>query len=109
MADKRTFIGIPLPGEIKEQLRVVQEVLEPVSDGVKWVDPDLLHITLKFLGETPERMLEAMREEFFRTVSGVEAFQLQIKQLGQFPKEGEPRVLWAGVQRIPGRLYKLSD
>ncbi len=109
MADLRTFIAIALPDPIKEQLEKVQSLLEPVSDGIKWMDPDLLHITLKFLGDTPDWMLENVRNEFKRIVSDIKPFQLQLNGLGQFPKEGEPRILWAGMQKTPPIVYKLSD
>ena len=109
MTDKRTFIAIPLPAEIKEHLKRVQTLLEPVSEGIKWTDPELLHITLKFLGDTPDWLLDKVRDEFKRIVLNVEPFKLQLSELGQFPKEGDPRILWAGLQRSPGVVYRLSD
>ncbi|MEA2076587.1 MAG: RNA 2',3'-cyclic phosphodiesterase [Candidatus Marinimicrobia bacterium] len=109
MADKRTFIAIALPDTVKEQLGKIQSLLEPVSDGIKWIDPKLMHITLKFLGDTPEWLLDNVRSEFKRIVSNIKPFQLQLKGLGQFPKEGEPRILWAGMQKNPYIVYKLSD
>lgn len=109
MSEKRTFIAIPLPKEIKTYLGRVKTLLDPISDGVKWVDPSLMHITLKFLGSTPDWMLEDVKKEFIRIASDVSAFDIQLKKLGQFPKEGEPRVLWAGLQKIPPVVYRLSD
>ena len=109
MADKRTFIAIPLTEDVIGHLERVSTLLEPVSDGVKWVDPSLMHITLKFLGDTPEWMLEDVKQEFLRVMTGVAPFELQLKQLGQFPKEGDPRVFWAGLQKIPSIVYRLSD
>lgn len=88
---------------------MVQTQLESVSEGVKWTDPELLHITLKFLGDTPDWILEDVRNEFKRIVSNVEPFQLQLSDLGQFPREGEPRILWAGLQKSPHVVYQLSD
>lgn len=109
MSDKRTFIAIPLPKTVKDQLGKVQSLLASISEGIKWVDPSLMHITVKFLGDTPEWMLEDVRQEFIRIAGDIEAFELQLKDLGQFPKKGEPRVLWAGLQKIPAVVYKLSD
>jgi len=109
MADKRTFIAIPLPDAIKEHLKRVQTLLEPVSESIKWTDPELLHITLKFLGDTPDWLLDDVKAEFRRIVAHVEPFQLQLNELGQFPKEGDPRILWAGLQRSPSKVYRLSD
>jgi len=109
MADKRTFIAIPLPDAVKENLKRVQTLLEPVSEGIKWTDPELLHITLKFLGDTPDWLMDKVRLEFNRIAEGAEPFQLQLSELGQFPKEGDPRILWAGLQRSPSAVYRLSD
>jgi 2'-5' RNA ligase len=109
MTDKRTFIAIPLPDEIKTYLARVKDLLEPVSDGVKWVDPVNMHITLKFLGDTPEWLLDDVKNEFFRIASDVRPFHMQLKHLGQFPREGDPRILWAGLQKVPPVVYRLSD
>ncbi len=109
MAEKRTFIAITLPDAVKKQLAKVQALLGPVSEGIKWVDPELMHITLKFLGDTPEWLMDNVGGEFKRIVSNIQPFQLQLNKLGQFPKEGEPRVLWAGIQKNPPIVYKLSD
>ena len=109
MAEKRTFIAIPLPDDIKTYLKRVHDLLEPISEGIKWVDPVNMHITLKFLGETPEWMLEDVKNEFIRIASNVEPFQMTLKHLGQFPKEGDPRILWAGLQKVPPVVYALSD
>ena len=109
MTEKRTFIAIPLPDNVKLHLKRVQDLLEPLSDGVKWVDHYNMHITLKFLGETPEWMLEDVKNEFFRIASDVRPFKMTLSRLGQFPREGDPRILWAGVQKVPPVVYRLSD
>lgn len=109
MKNKRTFIAIPLPQHIRDILQGVQEILDPVSQGIKWVDPELMHITLKFLGSTPERLLEDVRKEFLEITEPVGPFRLQLSSLGHFPRKADPRVLWAGLQKIPGRIYRLSD
>ncbi|MDZ7821752.1 MAG: RNA 2',3'-cyclic phosphodiesterase [Candidatus Marinimicrobia bacterium] len=109
MKQKRTFIAIPLPQHIRDILHEVQCLLEPVSQGIKWVDTERMHITLKFLGSTPERLLEDVGKEFLEITEGVSPFKLQLGSLGHFPRQGDPRVLWAGMQKIPGRMYRLSD
>ncbi|MDD4961459.1 MAG: RNA 2',3'-cyclic phosphodiesterase [Candidatus Marinimicrobia bacterium] len=106
---KRTFIGIPLPEHIRETLENIHKKLEPLSRGVAWVRPELMHITLKFLGETPERMMENVREVFLNSTRNFRSLKLKLKDTGCFPREGEPRVLWAGLLQIPGELYRLSD
>lgn len=109
MSEKRIFIAIPLPEEVKEELGRIGELLDPLSEGINWTDLENLHITLKFLGETPEWIMDDLRQEFKRICSELESFQLQLSKLGQFPKTGDPRVLWAGLQKVPALVYKLSD
>lgn len=109
MSDKTTFIAIPLPEEVKKQLGRVKELLNPLSEGIKWTDIENLHITLKFLGETPEWIVDDAKKEFKRICDGVEPFQIQLNALGQFPHDGDPRVLWASLQKVPPVVYKLSD
>ncbi|MFA6618244.1 MAG: RNA 2',3'-cyclic phosphodiesterase [Candidatus Neomarinimicrobiota bacterium] len=109
MSEKRIFIAIPLPEKVKEELGRVRELLDPLSEGIKWTDIENLHITLKFLGETPEWVMDDVRQEFKRICSGLKSFQLQLSDLTQFPKTGDPRILLAGLQKVPALVYKLSD
>ncbi|MDZ7797219.1 MAG: RNA 2',3'-cyclic phosphodiesterase [Candidatus Marinimicrobia bacterium] len=90
MKNKRTFIAIPLPPHIRDILQGVQKILDPVSQGIKWVDPELMHITLKFLGSTPERLLEDVRKEFLEITAPVSPFRLQLSSLGHFPRKADP-------------------
>lgn len=109
MTDKRLFIAIPLPDDIKKELHRVQSMLKPISEGIKWTNQDLMHVTLKFLGETPSWILEDVKNEFKRIVESTEKFEMQLSVLGQFPKEGDPRIMIAGLQKSPQIVYKLCD
>ncbi|RLE06849.1 RNA 2',3'-cyclic phosphodiesterase, partial [Candidatus Aerophobetes bacterium] len=54
----RVFIAIELPESVKEEIARIQEKLKKTRDKIKWVDPALIHLTLKFLGEINEKGLE---------------------------------------------------
>jgi RNA 2',3'-cyclic 3'-phosphodiesterase len=58
----RAFIAVELTTEIKRQLGKLQEQLKTSRADVKWVAPDNIHLTLKFLGQVPEEKLPAMHE-----------------------------------------------
>jgi RNA 2',3'-cyclic 3'-phosphodiesterase len=105
----RTFIALPLPEQIITELKVLQQYMSGYDDGISWVRPELMHITLKFLGETPDRMLEKIRRAFTQSCREYAPFRLTLDQTGVFPREGDPRVLWVGLHNIPGSLYRLSD
>ncbi|MDD3094753.1 MAG: RNA 2',3'-cyclic phosphodiesterase [bacterium] len=106
---KRTFIGIPLPEVLRDRLDAIRRELMPISKGLVWVRPELMHITIKFLGETPERMMDSVREVFLSSTRNFRSLKLKLHETGYFPLVGEPRVLWAGLQNIPGEFYRLSD
>lgn len=68
----------------------------PSSKGrVKWVERDNLHLTVCFLGSTPEPRLEAIRA-LLEPSFGSRAFELRFDRLGAFPERGAPRVIWLG-------------
>lgn len=76
--------------------------------GVKWVRPDQLHFTMKFLGEVPADRVAAARRALGAAVSGVPAFDLVLSGLGAFPPGGPPRVVWAGCAEGREALVALA-
>jgi 2'-5' RNA ligase len=93
----RTFIAIELPQEIKSALSNIQAELKQAHADVKWVKPENIHLTLKFLGEIDETLVEkicAILEDIARQNT---PFNLSLSDLGAFPKLNYPRVIWIGV------------
>ncbi|MCZ8151718.1 MAG: RNA 2',3'-cyclic phosphodiesterase [Rhodobacteraceae bacterium] len=86
----RAFLALPLPDPVLSALRV-QQFLLPLPQKT---DPDSFHLTLVFLGEQPEPVLEAAHERF--TEIRVPPFPLSLKSLGLFGS-AKPRAAWAGV------------
>jgi len=93
----RTFIAIELPQEIRDFLSQLQEELKSSQADVKWVKPENIHLTLKFLGEVDDRKLDKIIEIIEDTTRGKNKFQMRISSLGAFPKIDFPRVIWVGV------------
>ena len=95
----RTFIAIELPENIKGALAQLQEKLKAAKADVKWVEPQNIHLTLKFLGEIDEGKLEKIRK-ILEDISGDNlAFQIRLGAVGAFPKMHFPRVLWVGIDK----------
>ena len=95
----RLFTAIDLPGEMLLRLERLLSTLRPEA-LIKWSPLDNLHVTTKFIGEWPEPRLD----ELHAVLAGLtprEPFELEMRDLGWFPNERSPRVLWAGVQRGP--------
>jgi 2'-5' RNA ligase len=91
----RLFTAIDLPAETLLRLERLLSALRPEA-LIKWSPLDNLHITTKFIGEWPEGRLE----ELNKALAGLtlrEPFDIELRDLGWFPNERSPRVLWAGV------------
>ncbi|HLP09842.1 MAG TPA: RNA 2',3'-cyclic phosphodiesterase [Opitutaceae bacterium] len=87
----RLFIAIDAPAPVATALGAL---MRPAS-GFAWTPPERLHLTLRFLGDTPAEKLEPLRERL-RAIHVVR-FLLPVEGLGVFPPRGQPRVLWCGV------------
>ena len=83
----------------------IRELADQVPGSVRWVDPQGIHLTLKFLGDIPAQDAETILAALKTPVQQVPAFSLQLAGLGMFPNARRPRVLWAGVD---GQLDSLA-
>ena len=94
----RAFIAIELPGHIKAALSQLQAHLKTgKSASVKWVDPEGIHLTLKFLGNVDESEIPAINKALSEAVGGISPFNLELGEPGAFPSIHAPRVVWVGV------------
>lgn len=104
----RAFIAIHLPAAVQEVLGAVSHELVPrvPERAVAWVQPERMHLTLRFLGDTPVARLAELGTMLDEVAAQHRPFRLQLGQLGAFPNERRPRVIWVGltgdVQRVAG-------
>jgi RNA 2',3'-cyclic 3'-phosphodiesterase len=93
----RTFIAIPIPDPIGQQLAGWQQVLAPEIPGCRWVESQPLHITLAFLGDVRNRDLNDLCLAVAAAAEPSGRFELNVEGLGAFPSPARPRVVWAGI------------
>jgi len=93
----RTFIAIELPEEIKSSLGRLQEELKASNADVKWVEPNNIHLTLKFLGEIDDKKLDKVTKIIDGAAKENDKFKVYISSLGAFPKIDYPRVIWVSI------------
>lgn len=103
----RLFIAVPIPEGMKESLEVLQSSWKVRAHGVRWVKPEGLHITLKFLGNVPEEQLQAIKEAMKKALLGFTPFEVRVKGVGAFPSLRSPRVLWVGIEDEKGKLKEI--
>ncbi len=100
----RTFIAIDLDPAIKAALLELVGALQRKGAEVRWVRPEGLHLTLKFLGEVEPSGLPAVAEAVRTAAAAGPSFPLAVRGTGTFPDGSRPRVLWAGVGEGPELL-----
>jgi 2'-5' RNA ligase len=93
----RTFIAIEIPEEVKAAIAAIQDDLRQARAEVSWTKPENIHLTLKFLGEIDESLIEPIESACVETAKEFSAFSLSVNGVGAFPNAHHPRVLWAGL------------
>jgi 2'-5' RNA ligase len=111
MSTLRTFIAIELDEELQANLKRVQDLLRdqlPPRD-IRWVRPDGIHLTLKFLGDIPASRLDEIKIALARAAAEVGPFTFTVAGVGCFPNSRQPRVVWVGLHEPTGALARLRD
>jgi RNA 2',3'-cyclic 3'-phosphodiesterase len=106
----RIFIAIELPPPVLDRLDDLQARLRQdlPARWVRWVRPQGMHLTLKFLGENPASRVDAVSAAMVNAAAAHAPFSLSVHGLGCFPNLRRPRVLWVGVEEPAGVLAALQ-
>lgn len=107
----RTFIAVELADAERAALRRLQEQLEatPAARYVRWVAPDGIHLTLKFLGGVDVNRMPALQRAVQDACAGIPSHTLTLDGIGAFPNTRRPNVVWVGVGGDVERTQKLAD
>jgi 2'-5' RNA ligase len=93
----RLFLALELPEEVRSGLRAAGEKMRRDHAGWRWVRPQSIHLTLRFLGEVEPAESDLQTERWRRTASACRGGTFRVAGSGVFPPRGRPRVLWAGI------------
>lgn len=101
----RTFIAVDLSSEIRERIKDIHRQL--ADHNVRLVDPDLVHITIKFLGDILEEKVRPISD----ALSGMHCtpFDVDVEGIGTFPSMNYIRIIWVGVKSKTSQHGKISD
>ncbi len=95
--DVRAFVALDLDAAARDRLIAAMETLRPQLRGVKWVRPEGIHLTLRFLGPSSADALECLRPRLAAAASVCPAGAARLTGFGMFPERGAPRVFWVGL------------
>jgi 2'-5' RNA ligase len=101
----RSFIAIELPGEVKLKLGEIETQLKSGRFRAKWVAPESIHLTLKFLGGISVDSIADVTRVMTEAAYGATPFRLGVRGLGVFPNPKRVQIVWVGVD---GELDKLT-
>lgn len=105
----RCFIAIELSQEIKEALIKIENELQETIRGVKWVEPENIHLTLKFLGHIENETVEKIKVILKEIATGTKPFKIKLSSAGVFPSPSQPRVIWVGIEEGKKESSELAN
>ncbi len=104
----RLFIATPINLEVEKELARIISELKKVGGQVTWVAPANIHLTLKFLGETDERLIPQIKNIMNEVASKHSSISSGLSELGAFPDYRRPRIFWVGLERGADELSNIS-
>ena len=115
MTERRLFVAVPLDtaavttiAALVERIRAERVVVAHNERDVRWVRLDGLHLTLRFLGPTPDADVPTVAEGVRRAASTQDPFEVRIHGGGSFPNPRRPRTLWLAVTHGTAQLESLA-
>ena len=105
----RLFVAVNLPEEERRLAHEATALLRRSDLPVKWVEPDALHVTLKFLGEVPAETAGPLGPALDAAVRTARPFEVTLGGVGAFPGAARPRVIWLGVEHHPALELLAND
>ena len=112
MSEKlRLFVALELPPHVLEALEAVQRDLrvQVPERAARWVRPEGIHLTLKFLGDVPAGQVGEIEQGLHAAAKGHAPFELRTEGLGVFPNPKRARVLWVPASRHPAPMRAVGD
>jgi len=104
----RSFVAINLPSQVKERIDLMQKEWGALGPHVRWVTPENVHITLKFLGDVAEERVAAIGDALGGVAAQVSPFDFMVTSFGVFPNLRYPRIVWLGIGEGADRVAALQ-
>ena len=104
----RIFVAVVLEPALREALADVRSRLNSAGAALRWVPPENLHFTLRFLGEIAEARVATVTAAARAVAGTIEPFEITLAGMGAFPSARRPQVVWVSVGIGADRLVTLA-
>jgi 2'-5' RNA ligase len=104
----RLFVALDLREDVRQTLRALIERLKPECRVARWVRPEGMHITVKFIGHTETKKLDSIGGALAR-VHSTQPVEMRFRGLTFSPSERRPRVAWCGVEASANLAQLVAD
>jgi 2'-5' RNA ligase len=105
----RMFIAVSLSPSVLPSIEKMMRILQANVEGVHWVEPKNLHITLKFLGDVPLNDLPQLIRAVTQSVETTPSFDLAFHGFGVFPSRASPKTIWIGCREGSEELGQIAE
>ncbi len=105
----RAFIAVPVSDSVRQAIGDYQKTLRRQGIDLRWVPPENLHFTLKFLGDIDPAIVSPLGNRLGELAARTQAFPLEAAGAGAFPNPRQPRVFWIGLRRGSEPLVQLAE
>jgi 2'-5' RNA ligase len=105
----RLFVAVNFPLRLRRKIARLCRPLDEAGIPGSWVEPDQVHLTLKFIGETPATQVEPLSDALEEVAARFRPFALRFGPIGAFPSPRRPRVVWLGVEATPELRFIKDD
>lgn len=104
----RLFVALDLPDTVRHAISELIAKLQAKSRGTRWIKPEDLHITLKFIGHVPDEKLSPIQTAL-SSIHTAQPVELHFRGMGFFPNEHRPRAFWCGIAASPNLAELAAD
>ncbi len=105
----RLFIAVLVPEELKERIAETQEKIRRAGVDAKLVEPENLHFTFKFLGETGEEKIQEIKKAIEKGCASFKPFEISVAGLDAFPSRNYAKAVWIGVRNGYEQIRSLME
>lgn len=105
----RLFVALEIPENIIDAILFERNKHLGHEKNIRWESKDKLHITLKFLGDTEESLVESISNELESIACKNKPVKMEINKFGVFRKSGELKILWVGMKENKFLINIVND